>query len=59
MNGAPAEHIAKECRIAHYCDVLGIRAFAGGLDLAADLDETTFRRWSVSSAKPSSIWSRR
>src|SRR5215831_2922419 len=38
MNGAPAEHVREGVPVlSHYCDVLGIRAFAGGTDLEADL----------------------
>src|ERR1044071_2237623 len=41
MNGAPAEHVREGVPVlAHYCDALGIRALAGGVDLAADLAET-------------------
>ena len=44
MNGAPAEHIREGVPVlAHYCDALGIRAFAGGVDLEADLNETSFK----------------
>ena len=44
MNGAPAEHVREGVPVlAHYCDALGIRAFAGGIDLAADLAETAFK----------------
>jgi len=44
MNGAPAEHIREGVPVlAHYCDALGIRAFAGGVDLAADLSEASFK----------------
>ena len=44
MNGAPAEHVREGVPVlAHYCDALGIRAFAGGADLEADLDETSFK----------------
>ena len=41
MNGAAAEHI-RECIpvLASYCDALGVRAFAEGKSLAADLRET-------------------
>src|ERR1700749_4075743 len=40
MNGAPAEHVREGVPVlAHYCDALGIRAFAGGTDLDADLGE--------------------
>ena len=44
MNGAPAEHVREGVPVlAHYCDALGIRAFAGGVDLAGDLAETSFK----------------
>src|SRR6476469_10605520 len=44
MNGAPAEHIREGVPVlAHYCDALGIRAFAHGTDLDADLNETSFK----------------
>ena len=44
MNGAPAEHVREGVPVlAHYCDALGIRAFAGGADLEADLQETSFK----------------
>jgi N-acetylornithine carbamoyltransferase len=43
MNGAAAEHIREGLPVlASYCDVLGIRAFADGKDLAADLAEKKF-----------------
>jgi N-acetylornithine carbamoyltransferase len=43
MNGAPAEHVREGVPVlAHYCDALGIRAFASGADLQADLAETSF-----------------
>jgi N-acetylornithine carbamoyltransferase len=43
MDGAAAEHVREGIPVlAAYCDVLGIRAFADGRDLAADLAETTF-----------------
>jgi N-acetylornithine carbamoyltransferase len=43
MNGAAAEHVREGIPVlASYCDALGIRAFAEGRDLAADLAETTF-----------------
>ena len=45
MNGAPAEHVREGVPVlAHYCDALGIRAFAAGVDLEADLAETSFQR---------------
>jgi len=44
MNGAPAEHVREGVPVlAHYCDALGIRAFAGGADLESDLNETSFK----------------
>ncbi len=43
MNGAAAEHVREGLPVlASYCDALGIRAFADGKDLEADLAETTF-----------------
>jgi len=43
MNGAPAEHVREGVPVlSHYCDALGIRAFASGTDLQADLAETSF-----------------
>jgi len=45
MNGAAAEHIREGIPVlASYCDALGVRAFAGGKDLAEDLGETLFRQ---------------
>ncbi|MEO8064974.1 MAG: N-acetylornithine carbamoyltransferase [Pseudomonadota bacterium] len=53
MNGAPAEHIREGVPVlAHYCDALGIRAFAGGVDLAADLAETSFKEMVSLANKP-------
>jgi len=44
MNGAPAEHVREGVPVlSHYCDALGIRAFAGGTDLQADISETSFK----------------
>ena len=41
MDGAAAEHVREGLPVlASYCDVLGIRAFADGRDLAADIAET-------------------
>ena len=38
MNGAAAEHVREGIPVlASYCDALGVRAFADGKDLAADL----------------------
>jgi N-acetylornithine carbamoyltransferase len=43
MNGAAAEHIREGIPVlASYCDALGVRAFAEGKDLGADLGETLF-----------------
>ncbi len=43
MNGAPAEHVREGVPVlAHYCDAIGIRAFASGHDLEGDLAETSF-----------------
>lgn len=43
MNGAAAEHVREGLPVlASYSDVLGIRAFADGKDLQADLSESTF-----------------
>jgi N-acetylornithine carbamoyltransferase len=43
MNGAAAEHVREGLpALASYCDALGIRAFAEGKNLEADLAETTF-----------------
>jgi N-acetylornithine carbamoyltransferase len=53
MNGAPAEHAREGVPVlAHYCDVLGIRAFAGGIDLQADLSETAFKEMAGLVSKP-------
>lgn len=53
MNGAAAEHIREGIPVlASYCDALGVRAFADGKDLAADLAETTFKTLSDLVDKP-------
>jgi len=53
MNGAPAEHVREGVPVlAHYCDALGIRAFAGGTDLEADLQETSFKEMVGLVSKP-------
>jgi N-acetylornithine carbamoyltransferase len=53
MNGAPAEHVREGVPVlAHYCDALGIRAFAGGVDLDADLNETSFKEMVGLVSKP-------
>ena len=44
MDGAAAEHVREAIPVlAGYADALGIRSFAGGTDLAADLADSTFR----------------
>ena len=44
MNGDAAEHVREAVPVlASYADALGIRSFAGGRDLAADLADTSFR----------------
>ncbi|HTV78689.1 MAG TPA: N-acetylornithine carbamoyltransferase [Steroidobacteraceae bacterium] len=53
MNGAAAEHVREGVPVlASYCDVLGIRAFADGKDLQADLAETTFNAMAQLTDKP-------
>jgi N-acetylornithine carbamoyltransferase len=53
MNGAPAEHVREGVPVlAHYCDALGIRAFASGHDLEADLAETSFKEMVGLVSKP-------
>ena len=43
MDGAAAEHVREAIPVlASYCDALGLRAFAEGKDLSADLAETPF-----------------
>jgi N-acetylornithine carbamoyltransferase len=43
MDGEPAEHIREAVPVlASYADVLGIRAFAGGIDLESDVEERKF-----------------
>ena len=43
MTGTAAEHIREAIPVLDsYCDALGVRAFAEGRDLAADLGERTF-----------------
>jgi N-acetylornithine carbamoyltransferase len=44
MDGAAAEHIREGIpALASYCDALGVRAFAEGKNLEADLNESLFR----------------
>lgn len=53
MSGAAAEHVREGIPVlASYCDALGIRAFADGRDLAADLAETNFNAMAALTAKP-------
>lgn len=43
MDGDAAEHVREAVPVlASYADVLGIRAFAGGIDLESDLEERKF-----------------
>jgi N-acetylornithine carbamoyltransferase len=43
MDGAAAEHVREAIPVlASYADALGIRSFAGGTDLAADLADSNF-----------------
>jgi len=43
MSGSAAEHIREAIPVLDsYCDALGVRLFADGRDLAADLEERTF-----------------
>ncbi|HEV8631258.1 MAG TPA: N-acetylornithine carbamoyltransferase [Thermoanaerobaculia bacterium] len=44
MDGDAAEHVREAVPVlAQYADALGIRSFAGGKDLAADLADSSFR----------------
>jgi N-acetylornithine carbamoyltransferase len=53
MNGAPAEHVREGVPVlSQYCDALGIRAFAGGTDLEADVNETSFKEMVGLVSKP-------
>jgi ornithine carbamoyltransferase len=53
MDGAAAEHIREAIPVlASYCDLLGIRAFADGRNLASDLAETQFGVMSALCDKP-------
>lgn len=53
MDGACAEHVREGIPVlASYCDVLGIRAFADGKDLAHDLSESTFKSMAELVTKP-------
>jgi ornithine carbamoyltransferase len=53
MDGKAAEHIREAIPVlASYCDALGVRAFAEGRDLAADLAEPVFARIAALCGKP-------
>jgi N-acetylornithine carbamoyltransferase len=53
MDGAAAEHVREGIpALSHYCDALGIRAFAEGRDLETDLAETRFRLMAELTDKP-------
>lgn len=53
MNGAAAEHIREGLPVlASYCDVLGIRAFAEGKDLASDLADQRFNAMAALVTRP-------
>ncbi len=53
MNGAAAEHVREAIPVlASYCDVLGIRAFADGKDLHADLADAQFHAMADLVEKP-------
>ena len=53
MDGAAAEHVREGIPVlASYCDVLGIRSFADGKDLATDLAETKFSQMAALTSKP-------
>lgn len=53
MNGTAAEHVREAVPVlASYCDVLGIRMFAEGRNLAADLAETQFKMMADLCDKP-------
>ncbi|HUO79935.1 MAG TPA: N-acetylornithine carbamoyltransferase [Steroidobacteraceae bacterium] len=53
MDGGAAEHIREGLPVlASYCDALGIRAFAEGKDLAADVADTSFRAMAALVDKP-------
>jgi N-acetylornithine carbamoyltransferase len=53
MDGAAAEHVREGLPVlAGYCDALGIRAFAEGRDLAADLADAHFNAMAALIDKP-------
>src|SRR5436190_7244098 len=45
MDGTAAEHVREAIPVlSQYCDVLGVRSFAKGSDLATDLSDSVMRR---------------
>jgi N-acetylornithine carbamoyltransferase len=53
MDGTAAEHVREAIPVlASYCDALGIRAFAEGKDLAADLADGAFAAMAALTDKP-------
>ena len=53
MDGNAAEHVREAIPVlASYCDALGIRAFAAGRDLEADLSEAQYERIASLCDKP-------
>lgn len=53
MNGAAAEHVKESVPVlASYCDAVGIRMFAEGKNLAADLAESQFKMMAELCNKP-------
>ncbi|MEO7973707.1 MAG: acetylornithine carbamoyltransferase, partial [Thermoanaerobaculia bacterium] len=53
MDGEASEHVSEAIPVlAGYADVLGVRAFASGTDLAADLADANFRTIAALSPKP-------
>src|SRR5262245_24973106 len=53
MNGAPAEHIKEGVPVlSHYCDIVGIRAFAAGNDLQTDPSHRSFPEMGGLVSKP-------
>lgn len=53
MDGAAAEHVREAIPVlAGYADAIGIRSFAGGSDLAADLADTAFSEMAAVCPRP-------
>ncbi len=53
MDGEASEHVREAIPVlAGYADILGLRAFAAGTDLAADLADTSFRALAALSPTP-------